>query len=190
MNQIKVSPWIGQNYANPNILKYKTLILGESNYTKEIEKFNSNMVINCVNDAINDTDKKGFGRFSTKIRSLIFGRDTLITPKEFWEDVAFYNFVQFLVGTEARQRPTQGQWESSIPMFEEVIAKIKPERVIVLGLANWNNLTSLINNQKTSKHTAILNLGSFNVSCGYINHPSSSIDYKTWQPIAAKLLLE
>jgi hypothetical protein len=33
MSQIKIRPWKGEKYENPNIFPHKTLILGESNYT-------------------------------------------------------------------------------------------------------------------------------------------------------------
>ena len=74
---IAVHPWVGKNYKNPANILHKTLILGESNFT-ESEKFNSNLVINCVLndlsiDPTEERDTTGFCRFSTKIRRVIFG---------------------------------------------------------------------------------------------------------------------
>jgi hypothetical protein len=94
------------------------------------------------------------------------------------------------VGSQARQRPTEEIWKSSIPAFEELIPELKPERILVLGLANWRNLTFHINHQKTSEHSAVLNVGTNAVLAGYINHPSSNISYSKWQPIAEALLLK
>lgn len=190
MSQVNVNPWVGKKYKSPSIFKYKTLILGESNYTNDPSQFNKDMVYNCIQDDLTGGDPGGFCRFSTKIRRIIFGRESTIEPKEFWDNAAFYNFVQFLVGSEARQRPAPDQWKNSIPAFEEIVSELKPDRVLVLGLANWKNLTFYIENEKTSDHTAILNVCNYSVVAGYINHPSSSIRYATWQPIAQSLLLQ
>jgi hypothetical protein len=191
MSKIKVRPWKGETYEAPKILPYKTLILGESNYTDNPEKFDENIVIDCVLEDINgQQDPQGFGKFATKTRRVIFGRDTKMEPDVFWGNVAFYNFVQFLVGNQARQRPTEEMWVNSIPAFEELITELKPERILVLGLANWRNLIFHIAHQQKSEHSAILSVGTNSVLAGYINHPSSSITYSKWQPIAQALLLQ
>jgi hypothetical protein len=63
-------------------------------------------------------------------------------------DVAFYNFVQFLVGGESRIRPTQEMWRNSIPAFSEIISNLNPLQILVLGKANWSNLLTHIEHVK------------------------------------------
>lgn len=191
-SKLSVHPWIGKNYETPSNFKNKILVLGESNFT-EVEKFKKNLVIDCVLDDISterpeERDTTGFCRFSTKLRRIIFGTDTNISPNEFWQDVAFYNFVQVLVGDKARIRPTREMWEISAPAFFEVIQMLKPSRVLVLGKANWDNLLDHFEHENTDKFSATLKLGTDDLTVGYINHPSSSLRYQTWQPIAQKLL--
>lgn len=190
---IAVHPWVGKNYQNPANLLHKTLILGESNFT-ESGKFKSDLVINCVLndlsiDPTEERDTTGFCRFSTKIRRIVFGRDEAIGPNNFWQDVAFYNFVQSLVGDKARIRPTEEMWEGSVPAFIEVVLSLQPNRVFVLGKANWINLLAHIEHEIVDQFTVRLKVGSEFVVAGYINHPSSSLPYNKWQPIAQKLLL-
>ena len=101
---VKVHPWIGENFDNPAHFPHKTLILGESNYTVP-GKFDASLAQECVKDDLSmglDRDTTGFCRFSTKIRRVIFGRDEAVGPSGLWHDVAFYNFVQALVGSNAR----------------------------------------------------------------------------------------
>lgn len=190
---VAVHPWVGDNYNNPIHFKYKTLILGESNYTDPPENFNSSLVIRCVEDDLAvgypERDTSGFCRFSTKIRRIIFGRNELLGPNGLWHDVAFYNFVQSLVGGTSRVRPTFKMWGESAPAFIEVVEKLQPSRVLVLGKANWNNLLQHVQHQQESPHIATLTVGANSITAGYINHPSSSLVYATWQPIARQLLL-
>lgn len=192
-SNVVVHPWIGCHYKTPIHFKYKTLILGESNFTDPPENFNSSLVIRCVEDDIavfgEDRDTNGFCRFSTKIRRTIFGRDESLGPDGLWQDVAFYNFVQSLVGNKARIRPTFEMWKESVPAFFEVVEKLQPSRVLVLGKANWNNLLQHVEHNPRGQHLATLTLGANLVTAGYINHPSSSLAYATWQPIARQLLL-
>lgn len=187
---VKVHPWVGENFHNPVHFPHKTLILGESNYT-EPEKFNAKLVQACVEDDMSmglDRDTSGFCRFSTKIRRVIFGRDEVVGPNGLWQDVAFYNFVQSLVGSNARVRPTREMWEQSLPAFVEIISTLKPEIMLVLGKGNWNNLLSHAPSKRLDDFTSTLEVGATLVKIGYINHPSSSLSYSTWEPIAKRLL--
>lgn len=191
---IKVHPWVGQNFEHPKHFSHKTLILGESNFT-EPEKFNKRLVQECVeNDMSDDSsverDTTGFCRFSTKIRRIVFASDQRIGPDGLWHDVAFYNFVQSLVGDKARIRPKQEMWVESVSVFTEIVSTLKPARILVLGKANWNNLLVHVKHKAVDAHRSTLDIGGSNVTAGYVNHPSSSLSYGKWQPIAKVLLLD
>ena len=193
-SSVRVHPWVGRHYESPKHFLHKTLILGESNFT-QVEKFNQDLVKNCVENDISidplvERDKPGFCRFSTKIRRIVFGRDETVGPSGLWDDVAFYNFVQTLVGDKSRVRPTQEMWIESVPAFTEIVTKLKPARILVLGKANWRNLLTHVEHESTNDHGAILSVGNIHVIAGYINHPSSSLSYVKWQPIAKELLLK
>jgi hypothetical protein len=188
MTNIEVKPWIGQQYSSPSLLPFRTLVLGESNYT-EPKKYTSDLVINCVRDAIEGTDAAGFGRFSTKVIRIIFGANTPIHAEEFWHNVAFFNFVEQLVGTEARQRPTAEMWNASLERFTILTAALAPERILVLGKANWKNLLAQVPQCPVDSYQSNLQVSpTIAVLAGYTNHPSSSIRYATWNPRAKALL--
>jgi len=192
-NAVAVHPWVGERYQSPLNIKRRTLVLGESNYT-EPENFTSELVINCVKDDMSkgelgvERDTTGFCRFSTKIRRIIFGRNEKLHPSEFWHDVAFYNFVQSLVGDKARERPTPEMWQQSISAFEEIVNALNPERILVLGKANWENLLNNFSHTLDDQYSGNLELTKRTVKIGYVNHPSSSLSYAKWQPIAEAFL--
>lgn len=192
-NKVKVHPWVGSKYEQPAIFPCRTLILGESNYTSECN-FHSNLVIECIEDHIGLNEDPKFSRFATKIRRVIFGRDSdsIISPKTFWENVAFYNFVQFLVGGASKERPTEKLWRDSVPAFTELVANLKPERILVLGQENWNNLLSNISHKKVSKYIATLNVIEHKLIAGYIVHPSHGrgFSYDEWQSVAREIVLK
>jgi hypothetical protein len=190
---VVVHPWVGTLYAAPLHFKHRTLILGESNYTTP-DKFNSSLVIDCVLDDVNtdenvERDTAGFCRFSTKTRRVIFGPSKSLKPSDFWSDIVFYNFVQSCVGDKARMRPTDEMWKRSVSAFSEVMEMLQPARVLVLGKANWDNLLRCISHEKVSPYFADIVVASKTYRAGFINHPSSSLSYSTWQPIANALLL-
>jgi len=190
MENKTVKPWVGENYESPAILPYKTLIVAESNYTETEEQFNKDLVNSCVSDDFTGSDRKGFGRFATKLRRTIFGRDSNMSPAEFWPHVAFYNFVQYRVGDAARIRPTPEMWRNSAPVFFKVVAQLRPERVLIAGLKNWGNLLQAVPHEKLSKNQALLKIDDQKILAGCIQHPSSALKYAEWHPVAHELLLK
>ena len=52
---------------------------------------------------------------------------------EFWNKVAFYNYIQEVVGEEPRDRPTDAMWERAEQPFLQVVKSLSPDIVVVLG---------------------------------------------------------
>jgi hypothetical protein len=187
--KVKIYPWVGSQYKQSEVLPFKTLILGESNYAAE-KNFNSNIVISCVTNHLGENKNKNFSSFATKTRRVILGSSTKVSSKIFWESVAYYNFVQYLVGSISRKRPTKQMWNESVQSFDELITVLKPERVLVLGKGNWKNLLKHFNHKKNGEYMATFDINGYSFTAGYINHPSSGISYAEWQPIANKILIK
>lgn len=185
---VKISPWIGEQYANPDIFQFKTLILGESNYTSK-ENFQSDLVIKCIKDHIGLNEDPNFSRFATKIRKVIFSRDNIDT-NTFWKNVSFYNFIQDLVGETSKTRPTEQMWQKSMTAFNEIINILEPERILVLGIANWKNLLSHLEHREINQYKSEFYINNKKFIAGYILHPSSpsGFKYNTWQPIVEEIL--
>ena len=181
---VKVAPWIGEKYATPNLFPFRLAILGESNYTSA-DNFHSQLVIECVRCHLGKNDDGNFSRFATKIKRLAFIE--AVEANEFWNNVAFYNFVQELVGESARQRPTDEMWQESIPAFYEFLEEVRPQRLWVLGKANWMNLLSHVSHTQVDSHTILLPVDR-GIIASYTNHPSSSFKYSDWRPVVQRLL--
>ncbi|MDL1971375.1 MAG: hypothetical protein LWW94_10525 [Candidatus Desulfofervidaceae bacterium] len=189
-HKVNILPWIGSKYDQPDILPYKTLILGESNYTSR-EGFNPELVIECVKDHIGPNEDPNFSRFATKIRRTIFGWNTTISAEKFWENVAFYNFVQYRVGKRSKERPSEKMWRQSVEAFEEVVITLQPDRILVIGLENWKNLISHLDHENVNNYIAIFKIKNCKFLAGYIAHPSSyGFSYRKWHPIAKDILLK
>lgn len=187
----KVYPWVGKQYNSQELFPYRTLILGESNYTKEVN-FDNKLVIECIKEHVSTNKDKNFSRFATKIRRVILGKDTKVNSIKFWENVIFYNFIQDLVGEKARDRPDIKMWNDSVSTLAlfELVEKIKIERILVLGKENWKNLLDKVEYTKIDEYAVDFKIGNSTIRGGYIHHPSSSMTYKTWQPIANNVLFE
>lgn len=190
-DKVKVHPWVGSQYNHPDIFPFKTLILGESNYTSE-ENFNSKLVMECITDHIGLNEDPNFSRFATKTRRVVFGRNTPINAKTFWENAAFYNFVQYLVGGASKERPTEQMWEKSADAFNELVGILKPERILVLGVENWRNLLSHLEHENINQYKSKFNINGNEFLAGYIAHPSygGGFSYDVWQPVAEEILLK
>lgn len=85
----------------------------------------------------------------------------------FWEQVAFYNYVQAFTGPEPRCRPTPKMWAAAPRAFHATIAELKPQVVVVLGLTLRRHLPAIPEN--------------IHVCCA--QHPSSrGFNLEEWQP--------
>jgi hypothetical protein len=79
-------------------------------------------------------------KYNCKNVNSIFGRTALLFKEqpslEFWNEVAFYNFVQFLVPT-SKHRPSKEMFQQSREPFLELLEQIQPDGVLSLGKTQW-----------------------------------------------------
>lgn len=176
-----MKPWIGLHYEKPKHFKNKTLVLGESSYGAS-ERFDQNRTIDCVERHLGDNSDKNFSRFAVKIKRTVHGEKTGISNGDFWSDVAFYNFVQPLVGSE-RERPTDEMWLLSKEPFEVLCAKLKPDQMLVLGHATWEHLSKYFPTRNLRGEVYHLCAGGQQIRSSFIAHPSSyGFRYADWRP--------
>jgi hypothetical protein len=134
--------------------------------------------------------------FFTKVPRL-FGFDAANPDLrgDFWARVAFYNYIQQVVGEDPRVEPTESMWAEGELPFNDVLEHLQPERVVVFGLRLWNRIPRgiprvLRNLDATTVEARALRL--FNGSeilFGRTDHPSSSrFKYATWKPQVELLL--
>lgn len=80
-------------------------------------------------------------RFWTRLARTIAGRPLGRDEcRAFWHSVAFYNFIQEIVGTRARVRPTPEMWSAGQRPFLHVLSMLNPDAVLVVGSQLWNHL--------------------------------------------------
>ncbi|WCP83299.1 hypothetical protein PQE20_17930 [Vibrio harveyi] len=156
MTNIKFKPWIGSNYAT-NRFGARILILGESHYGSQEDEYEDYTI-----DVVKMWGQENRLAFFTKIAKTVLNYDSsyFLTDHEryaLWENVSFYNYVQAIVGEEARIRPLSEMWNQSEAAFQEVIERLDPQIIIVLGKELADNLPTI----------------SESIEVCYLTHPSS-----------------
>lgn len=116
-------PWVGERYRDG----HRTLVLGESWY-------------GTFPEAIATDD--GYihawlaGSLPKGIREMLYPRlSGAVGPSrtEFWNGVAFTNFVIASVGPTRSNRPTEAMYEAAKVRLARVLAELRPSRVWVIG---------------------------------------------------------
>ena len=122
---VRFHPAEGRSYAKSRF-GMRILILGESHYRwpampKDLSQITLGAIKGC--------DSHRFWKDLAK----------LFPAGEVWRHVLFYNYVQEVVGTGARKRPTKRMWRTraAIDGFKEVLRTYKPQRILVVGKTTW-----------------------------------------------------
>ncbi|MEZ0610095.1 hypothetical protein ACAW74_16375 [Fibrella sp. WM1] len=129
MYPVNFEPFVGKDYHTQSP---KLLILGESHYGLESDTLGKNF----TNFVVRKYAKRETGetrRFFTLIAKTVDRKLDNQTALELWDKVAFYNYVQVLVGDGPRTRPTDQMFNQSNDAFRQVIDQLKPDILIVLG---------------------------------------------------------
>ena len=144
-------PWIGNEYYKGGVFKKKVLILGEAHYCElprdcqggclpGIKNSCNTMTIQVIKDQLSENGKN-YAIF-TKLAKLFLEKECIdVNDKiSFWNSVAFYNYIQTTVSDKARVAPTNEMFSISVKPFHEVMDKLEPDFLLVLGLRLWENL--------------------------------------------------
>ena len=164
MNTFK--PWVGNKYWSDGLKGVRVLILGESHYGDE-----GTHNPDFTKEVVKEWGQEKRNRFFTVVQKLVLGQGAGPVSDEqrsdFWEHVAFYNFVQSLVGTGPRERPTQEMWAAAKAPFLSTVSELKPQVLVVLGFELADNLPVLPSEVRVCT----------------VQHPSSNgFSYEQWQP--------
>lgn len=102
-----------------------------------------------------------------------------IDRKEFWDNVAFYNYIEEPVGDGPRERPTEEIWANAQEPLLEVLRQLKPSHLLVLGGELWENLPQEgrrgpdLHCPLGARDTWFYSWGSGNALATWVYHPSS-----------------
>ena len=131
-------PWVGSKFATGGSFGVRILILGEAHYGVADDAYNEFTQV-----IVRRYGQESRFAFFTRVQSLVENREGYIPDNEreaFWEDVAFYNFVQEFPGPTARIRPTARMWEDAVAPYFATIKELDPELVIILGDELWEHV--------------------------------------------------
>ncbi|MDO4224943.1 MAG: hypothetical protein Q4C75_03515 [Bergeyella zoohelcum] len=155
MKNVNFAPFVGENYEK-GINGKKVLILGESHYWEEeiyedaYEDLKQGEYLDFTQDVIKsyiDYQKgnrehspwmNSFTKFAKEFYNWDEEKTNLI---DFWQSVAFYNYVQFPI-SQARTSPTEEEFTQSEKAFYEVVEKYQPDVIIAWGWRLWGNMPS------------------------------------------------
>ena len=153
-------PFRGKNYESGfGGLGTKLLVLGESHYVGKDDyarKFLDQGMARFTTRVVKDfwTTKEGapylkkdfFGR----LHRLLTGLDntTLKQIQEAWNTVAFANYIPIFAGDGIDSDEGEGHsaakrakhWRAAREEFPGMLKELKPDRVLVIGKVNWNNI--------------------------------------------------
>lgn len=98
-------PWVGKDYAADGFRGKRIMALGESHYVaKEMVPNQAHWTCQCVAEQV-ATDYR-FRFWSGIAKSFLGEIPDLAQRRAFWHSIAFYNYVQEIVGDKPRDRPT------------------------------------------------------------------------------------
>lgn len=138
---MRFKPWIGPKYSTDGLFGIRVLALGESHYADDNlnrDTFTSDIVRECV--------YQGRFAFFTKVAKLLRGMDAKSRiPNDVlhdtWDRIAFYNYIQQPL-SGPRIRPTNEMWNEAGRIFPDVLRKLEPQIIVVLGKGLSSNFTA------------------------------------------------
>lgn len=173
----KFEPWIGEKYTTKGIEGgVRLLILGESHYGTPGDDDAS-----FTQQVVENHGKEKRHAFFTKTAKLVLGMgkgEYLQDEKrrQFWDSVAFYNYIQEYAGETPDGDVTNEMWERAKEPFLDVIEQLNPDALLVLGKQLGSNLPDL---------------EEFDFEMCVVTHPSSSrFSYTDWKSEVQGMLKE
>ena len=137
---VQFHPWIGERYDGENRFGVRVLVLGESHYGEEGREKPTE-----TTEVVRWFTQGGGNRrrFFTVIANVLRGQRGWIDDSELarvYQEIAFYNLVQTFVGDAPRRDPTFRQWVDAQAPLRTVLAALRPDAVLVLGLELWRHI--------------------------------------------------
>lgn len=183
-------PWIGPHYES-GVAGVRLLLLGKSHYgppSAEYPEFTWDIVKRQLTD--------GGEPFFTKTKALVLAAAG-ISSSTLWDSVAFYNYIQRVVGETSDTKPSREMWSDAVGAFEHVLHDLRPDGVLVLSKDVWVHLGRRFSSGTTSESTTggdLIRKWTFGTGLSVIatpiNHPTASHGWSQakWEPKVKKFL--
>lgn len=200
---MKFLPWVGENYGRSKLFGHnRLLIIGASHYEwcrkcwdEHIER-GPDTTCRCVVDGYQEG---GIQHFRNIEYAFLNQRCEPAGREAFWQSIAYYNFVQRMVGHWSgggrAAAPTPEMWREGRDLFPKVIRTLKPDFVVVLGRTVWEQmpeqesgtLLSSITKSERTIEACIYKVGRKVVLAGVVRHPARGLG-KPWHPVLTQFL--
>jgi hypothetical protein len=177
-NTVRFAPWVGSQYAE-GFCDLRILLVCESHYgDKEHERPTATPeIVKAL--ALGEKHPRATGKLRrhphfTKIMCAVKNvRNSFSSAqkKEFWNSVAYYNFLQeFIRGS--RVPPPKDAWERGKSAFTEVLDVLAPDLIVCFSARTGGLIQPLAGS----------------VPVAVVNHPSSRFAYSRVNPVIAALI--
>ena len=159
------NPWIGPKYKSEGLDGLKLLMLAESHYGPIGKEYPglTRLVVR----------KQGRGaryRLFTATAKLVLGQDHITDAEraDFWDRVAFANYIQEFVAPAAAPRtpPSPQAWQQAEAPFLMTLQETRPDALLVLGKGVAARLPPLPDG----------------LAVHVVRHPSVAFSRKKWRP--------
>lgn len=184
---IGFEPLVGDYYWEGLENGLKVLLLGESHYDKDGDASRGFTIGNFVEFTSTECLEPASGFFGKVQRIGAMNADcSAAQAMAAWQRLAFMNFVQVPVGRDAKDRPTAAMWRTGPPALNEVLDKLRPDVVLVMGKMVWNRIHAgrsiehppIVAPRRRRELWAIPHGGGEAV-CSWIYHPARSMESLT-----------
>lgn len=194
---VKFLPWIGKDYEQG--LGYdekgefcfggeKVLVLAESHYFAEAETEQDlideakdpNWTKWIVDVLLHNSEGHRWAATYHKFEHAVVGK-TLneVEQQDFWNHVALYNYIQFLIGGP-RMAPKKEDFEDSLDAFFAVLDELKPDLVIAWGRRLYDNMPGRcgrhvedIVEEGCKSRVYCYSVNRIDYTCLFLRHPSA-----------------
>lgn len=126
-------PWVGERYLGEGLGGLRVLILGESHYGAAGTE-NPLVTRKVVEEHRTGTSAE---RHFTYIQRLVDPASASNPSQserfQFWEKVAFANFVQEFVAESPGIRPTAAMWKRGAEALPQTVRELQPDALLVIG---------------------------------------------------------
>ena len=130
-------PFEGRDYRNPKTFPGRLLVVGESHYVTEEDKypeFTKRLMERLIQDGLHFGFKTPYFR---NVFYILTGKRSRDVDEEkwrsVWNSIAFYNYVQSIRLTRPLMRPTREEWEQARQPFQTVLSQLQPQLILITG---------------------------------------------------------
>jgi hypothetical protein len=129
-SDILFQPWVGDRYGSNSLFKIPILIVGESNYTDDLERERPHDTF--THRLIKSTIEKPKHRFFSNIqRSFVENATEKESRENFWHSVAHHEYIQDWLPRPGVP-PTEDMWKKAKPIFKDVVTELKPKCILLV----------------------------------------------------------